>query len=183
MAGTILRCAEDVVEKHLAEEEASSVEKVEQIVSKVARNRTAKLKKMIEVAKSERSGLGSASPSQGRFAAAAEGPQLPAAVNGAPPASVPKARADEIVQRDAVLLDVIVFEAAAQTESAPDFHSNPHYNYVLRKLMDVFGIPEMARGIQRSTLKDIITCLLTLLVDYRLFIIDDSKADRKRTRP
>ncbi|GMH34740.1 hypothetical protein BSKO_02601 [Bryopsis sp. KO-2023] len=74
-----------------------------------------------------------------------------------------------------MLLDVLVCEAAAQTESSPDPHSSLGYNCVLNKLMDVFGTPEMARGIQRSTLKDTIACLLTLLLDYRLQIIHEGK--------
>ncbi|GMH34749.1 hypothetical protein BSKO_02610 [Bryopsis sp. KO-2023] len=153
---------------------ASSVEKEELIVSKVKRNRTAKLKKMIEVAKSERSGLGSAGPS-GLIVAAAEVPQPPVAANGVAPASISKAGVDDIVKKGAMLLDVLVCEAAAHTESAPDSHSNPGYNCVLNKLMDVLGTPEMARGIQRSTLKDTIACLLTLLLDYRLQIIHEGK--------
>ncbi|GMH42322.1 hypothetical protein BSKO_10241 [Bryopsis sp. KO-2023] len=76
--------------------------------------------------------------------------------------------ADELVRELVIKIDVIFCEAAAQTVSAPDPPSNRGCKYTLNTMMQVFGIPEMARMIQRSTLKDTLGCLLTLLLDDRL---------------
>ncbi|GMH34736.1 hypothetical protein BSKO_02597 [Bryopsis sp. KO-2023] len=42
--------------------------------------------------------------------------------------------------------------------------------------MVLFGIPEATRSVCRSTVKDTVACLLTLLVDFRLSVVRETKA-------
>ncbi|GMH34734.1 hypothetical protein BSKO_02595 [Bryopsis sp. KO-2023] len=65
--------------------------------------------------------------------------------------------------------------AAAETNSAPGSHPKLGFKHT-HTLLVLFGIPEATRSVCRSTVKHTVSCLLTLLVDYRLSVVREVKA-------
>ncbi|GMH34757.1 hypothetical protein BSKO_02618 [Bryopsis sp. KO-2023] len=65
--------------------------------------------------------------------------------------------------------------AAAETNSAPGSHPKLGFKHT-HTLLVLFGIPEATRSVCRSTVKHTVSCLLTLLVDYRLSVVREATA-------